>query len=362
MGAEIDPDRPQPMQGTFDWSGLTLFLISICGALLCLVIVRPFLSGLTWAIVLALVTQRPYQWISSRLRNPTLAATATVILVALSIVVPTMFVVLSAGNHVLNAVRGIQSGATVQGFQQFIEQHERVAGILQYAMDNMDVGQAMEKSASVVTGRVAALLGKSIFAFTQIIVMLFILFFLYRDNRQAIRFARSLLPLDEKETDYLMRRIQAAVKALVLGRFAVAGIQGLLAGIAYAALGVGAATLLGVATMLFALVPAVGAFVIWLPVVVYLLIIHHWIQALILLGVGALIISTLDNVLYPILVGSRIQLHTVPIFLSMLGGVVFFGVTGLILGPVVFSVSGALILIWRQRTMGEPLPDGPLVG
>jgi predicted PurR-regulated permease PerM len=76
-----------------------------------------------------------------------------------------------------------------------------------------------------------------------------------------------------------------------------------------------------------------------------------------LLAVGSLVISTIDNVLYPILVGSRLRLHTVPIFISMLGGVWLFGVVGLVLGPIAFSVTASLILIWRGRTRGEPLPS-----
>ncbi len=358
----MDSDGLQPAQGKFDWSGFTLFLISICSILLCLLIVRPFLPGITWAIVLAIVTQPLHRWISARLRNPSIAAVTTLLIVALSIVVPVMFVLLSAGNHALDAVRGIQTGAAQRELQLLIGQHPRIAGALQYTVDNVDVSQALEKSAGSFAGKVATVLGKSIYAFTQIIVMLFVLFFLYRDKGQAQDFVRSLLPLDDEETSYLLKRIQAAVQALVLGRFAVSGIQGLLAGITYAALGLSGATLLGVATMLFALVPAVGAFVIWLPIVFYLALTHHWIHALILMGIGSLVISTLDNVLYPILVGSRLQLHTVPIFLAMLGGVVLFGVSGLILGPIAFSFAGSLIVIWRKRTMGEPLRPDPAAG
>jgi predicted PurR-regulated permease PerM len=84
--------------------------------------------------------------------------------------------------------------------------------------------------------------------------------------------------------------------------------------------------------------------------------VHQWIQAVILLVVGSLIISTLDNFLYPILVGTRMQMHTVAIFLSMLGGVALFGVIGLILGPIAFAVTESLIFILRRRTVGGTLP------
>jgi predicted PurR-regulated permease PerM len=352
----MDREGLQSAQGKFDWSGLTLFLISICIVLLCLLLTRPFLPGITWAVVLAIVTQRPYRWISARLKSPALAAATATVLVALAIVVPSMLILLSAGGHVLEAARSFQSGATEEGVRQFIAEHPRIASLLQSVMDNVNVSQAFEKGASTAAMQVASFLGKSIVVFTQAIVMLFILFFLYRDKTQAVSFVRAFIPLHADEADYLLRRIQTAINALVLGRFAVAGIQGLLSGIAYAALGVGGATLLGVATMLLAMVPAVGAFVIWLPVVFYLALIHHWIQAIILLAAGALVISTLDNVLYPILVGTQLRLHSVPIFLAMLGGVFFFGVSGLILGPITFSAAECLVLIWRKRTTGAPLP------
>jgi len=358
----MDADGPQPANGKLDWTGLTLFLITIFAVLLCAVIVWPFLSGITGAIVLAIVTRRPYDWLSARLRKPALSAAIAIVLVVLSIVTPAMFVAHGVGHHVLGAVRSLQSGSAEQEFGQFIEEHQRIGEIFRFATGNVDSGEALQRSAGAAAGKLASILGRSINAIVQIIVMLFVLFFLYRDRGEGLRLIRFLLPLEEEETDYLLLRVQTAVQALVLGRFAVAGIQGLVAGIVFGFLGVGGATLLGVATMLLALVPAVGAYVVWLPVAIYLALLHHWIRAVILLGIGSLIISTLDNVLYPVLVGSRLRLHTVPIFLSMIGGVWFFGVSGLILGPIAFNSTASLVHIWRSRTGGEPLPPDALAG
>lgn len=358
----MDPEDPQPGRGNFDWSGLTLFLLSTGALLVCALIVWPFLPALTGAVVLAIVTRRPYRWLEARLRNPTLAATLALILTVLSIVTPSMLVAYGLGQHVLDAARAVQSGAAEQEFRQFLDQHQRIGDLLRVVADNVDPGQALEKSAGVVSGKLAVLLGRSITAIFQVVVMLFVLFFLYRDEKEALRLARSLLPLHDAETDYVLQRVRTAVQALVLGRFAVAGLQGLVAGITFALLGVQGAALLGMATVLFALVPAVGAYVVWLPVVIYLAVAHYWVQAVILLGIGSFLISTLDNFLYPILVGSQLRLHTVPIFLSMLGGIWIFGVSGLILGPIIFNITSSLLSIWRSRTRGERLPFGPMTG
>jgi predicted PurR-regulated permease PerM len=249
----------------------------------------------------------------------------------------------------------VQSGAPQHELRQFLEQHPRIANMVGYLADNFDPAQAFEKSAGVAATKAAALLGSSITALLQTVVMLFILFFLFRDANQAMHLVRGLLPLKANETDYLVQRMLTAISALVLGRFLVASIQGAIAGITFALLGVSGATLLGVATMLFALVPAVGAYVVWLPVVIYLAMAHLWVKAMIMLAVGSLIISTIDNFLYPLLVGSRLRLHIIPIFLSMIGGIWLFGVTGLVLGPLTFNVTLSLLAIWHSRTRGEVL-------
>jgi predicted PurR-regulated permease PerM len=355
------PDQTQSPQGKFDWGGLTLFLITICALVACALILAPFLTAITGAVVLAVVTHRLHRWITARLKSPTLAATASLLLVGLSIVGPALFFALAAARHLLAAVRNIQSGAMEQGIRQLIAHSPRLSSSVQYALNNFDISQAIQNSSGFLAGQMAAFLSGSVTALVQVGIMLFILFFLYRDSRQMLSSLRSFMPLDEEESDYLLERIRKALDALVLGRFAVAALQGLVAGITYACIGIGEPSLLGLTTMLFALVPAVGAFVVWLPIAIYLAVLHQWIHAAILLAVGSLVISTLDNFLYPILVGSKIQMHTVVIFLSMLGGVAFFGIIGLILGPIALAVTESLIVILRRRAVGCPLPGGSTV-
>jgi predicted PurR-regulated permease PerM len=349
--------RMQHTEGGFDWSGLTLFLASLAVLGLCGLIVWPFLPGMTAAVVLAVVTARPQKWLQGRVRNRTLAAGLAVALAVLAIVTPTLVVVEEIGSRVITFARAMEASTTQRGVQEFLVQHPRVDGLYQTLLENVDSDQVIEKTVSSAASRIGPLLGRSLGVVFQIVVMLFVLFFLYRDREEAVEAVRSLLPLEEDETDFLLRRLRISIQALVLGRFAVAGIQGLVAGVTFALLGVDAAVLLGVALTLFALVPGVGAVAVWLPVAIFLALTGHWVQAAILFAVGALVISTLDNFLYPVFVGSQLRLHTVPIFLAMLGGVWLFGVTGLVLGPIAFNSAAVLGIIWRRRIRGVPLPD-----
>jgi predicted PurR-regulated permease PerM len=95
----------------------------------------------------------------------------------------------------------------------------------------------------------------------------------------------------------------------------------------------------------------VGAFVVWIPAAIYLALEGNWDKALILTVWGVLVVGTIDNLLRPILVGERLQIHTVLAFLSMAGGLILFGPAGLILGPVVLTVTTVLLEIQRDRGM-----------
>jgi predicted PurR-regulated permease PerM len=345
----MDTEYQRTARSEFDWKNLTLFLITAGAVTVCALMLRPFLPAVTGAVVLAIVTQRPHQWITARQRSATLAATTSLILVTLCIIGPAIFIAQRLGHHLLAAIRSIQNGTAERGFQEFLNRSPRIADMLQYFLNNVSLSQAVDKSAGFVAARLASVLGGSVTAVTQIIIMLFLLFFLYRDRELGRSVLRSILPLKDGEADYLLSHIAETIRATVLGRCVIAGTQGLVAGVTFASLGISGASLLGIVTALFAMVPSFGAFVVWLPVAIYLAATHHWVRAAILVAVGSLIISTLDNFLYPVLVGSRLRLHTVPIFLSILGGIWLFGISGLVLGPIVFTLTQSLLLIWHQK-------------
>lgn len=352
----MDSENRPAARAAIDWSSINLFLLLVAALVLCAWILRPFLPALTGAVVLAVVTRTPVLWLRQRVRRPALAAALALVVIVLIIVTPTLLVAYSVGQHVLDVSRALQAGSPEHEVTRFFEQHQEIAALLRRFVENFDPGQAFERAVSAAARNFAIFLGHSISALVQIAVMLFVLFFLFRDGEEELRQVRGLLPLLNNEIEYLLLRSARATRALVLGRFVIAAIQGVVAGLAFLALGIGGAELLGFLTMIFALVPAVGAYAVWLPVAIYLLIVHHWIKAVILMAVGSLLISTLDNILYPVLVGARLRLHTVPIFLAMIGGVWLFGVSGLLLGPVLFNLTASLLAIWSSRARGEPLP------
>ena len=148
----------------------------------------------------------------------------------------------------------------------------------------------------------------------------------------------------------MLGRIADTIHATVNGSLTVAFAQAVLAGAMYTILGVPAAMLWGAATFIVALVPVFGTVMVWGPVAGYLALTGDWVKALVLVGWGALAVGTIDNLLYPYLVGNRLRLHTAITFFSIVGGIGFFGPAGLILGPVALAITIGLMEVWWSRT------------
>jgi len=345
-----DPSESERACHSPDWKSLTLFLLTLGVLLLCWKISLPFLSAIVGSITLAVVTYRPYCWLESRLKRPNLAACLSVFGVTVMIITPIFILIEELTRQALSGVNLLRTGVPQQRLADLLRRHPAISSKLEMVAKQIDLEQASQSTANYLAAHLAGLLSNTFGAITQMVVMAFILFFLYRDHELAVTTLRSVLPLNDSETDFLLHRSSGTIYATALGRVAVAAVQGFVATLAFWVLGVGNAVFWGLVTALVAIIPAVGASLIWLPIAAYLAITGHWIKAGSLLIWGGLVVSTIDNFLYPVLVGSRLQQHTVTVLLSVVGGIALFGVSGLIIGPLALTVSKTLLEIWTVGT------------
>lgn len=331
------------------WRQAALFLLTLGVLVVCGLILHPFLSAIVGAVVLAVATQRPYGWLSRRIGNGNLSAAIAVVLVVLSVIVPAFFLTQELGRQAFALVRLLSKESTQAQIGEFLTDHPELMERMNSLTDGLDINNAARATAVFLGTKLAALIGHSVVTVVQVVVMLFLLFFLYRDSDQAIEFAGSLIPLEEEETSELLARCTDTIYATALGRVAVACVQGTLSGLGFWALGVPRPFLWAALTVVMAMIPAFGAVLVWAPIAVYMGMTGHWGRAASLAVWGGVIVSTIDNFLYPILVGTRLRYHTATIFLSILGGVALFGLTGIILGPLAFTIAATLVEFWRRR-------------
>jgi predicted PurR-regulated permease PerM len=348
-----EPAPRQEQEGVFTRERvLTVSLAILTGLVLyaCYLLLKPFITPLAFALALGLATAGPYRWIRARVKNVTLAAAITVILVAVTILGPISFVLTYLVQQGVETIGQFRTGDGIAQVRRVIEQQPLIGSAVAWAHNNLNLEQQIGRVGEALAGQATNLLSGSIGVITQLVITLFVLFFLYRDAEDARDALRRLLPLSTDEANRMFRSVQDTIVATVNGSLTVAAVQALLAGIMYSILGVPGAVLWASITFITALVPVFGTFLVWAPIAAYLAITGSFVKALVLVGWGVLAVGTIDNLLYPFLVGDKLRLHTVPTFFAIMGGIAVFGPVGLILGPLVLAIAIGLLDIWWVRT------------
>jgi predicted PurR-regulated permease PerM len=322
-------------------TGLALFL--------CYLLVSPFIPALVWATTAAVITGSYHRWLHGRLKSPNLSALAAAATVAIVILLPISLVAYMATVQVGKAIEELQSAETQESVARWLQSHPRLERAWQSVSDNFNPAEKAPELIGRLRPSAVAAVSTPLYILLQLAIAFYVLFFLYRDREHALNSVRDMLPLTHGEVDRLFKRFDDTLHATIFGTLTVAALQGTLGGTMLWLLGVPGAVLWGVIMSLVAMIPT-GTFTVWGPATGYLFLEGEWVRALILLGWGSVAVGLIDNFLYPYLVGQRLSQHTVVTFVAIVGGLSVFGFTGVVLGPVVMSITFFLLEIWRRRT------------
>jgi predicted PurR-regulated permease PerM len=329
---------------------LVLMSATALGLYLCYRMALPFVPALTWALALAVLFMPVHRWLKSTVKNSNLAGSVSVLVIALIVIVPATFMgqrlvsEAAAGADVMRA--RVDSGE----WQRLLDGHPRVAPFAQQLGQQIDLPGIIGTIATWLTSVAGAFIKGSVMQAVDLLLTFYLLFYFLRDHRALLALLRSLSPLSETEMDSLVSRVGDTVYATVYGTLTVAAVQGSLGGVMFWWLGLPAPLLWGLVMAALAVVPVLGAFVVWVPAALVLTLEGSWVKALILALWGGVVVGGIDNVIYPILVGNRLKLHTIPAFMAIVGGLIVFGPSGLILGPTALTVTIVLLEIWKSRT------------
>jgi len=181
----------------------------------------------------------------------------------------------------------------------------------------------------------------------------FSLFYLFMDGEKLIKRIMKLSPLKDSYENILIERFNSIVRATIKGSSLLAIIQGFLGGAVFLVTGVASPILLGILMTITSVIPPIGSALVWLPVGIVMILLGHTMQGIIILIFGGLVISSLDNILRPKLVGKDTEMHPLMIIFSTLGGLALFGISGFIVGPVVMSLFVALWDIYYLEFRGQ---------
>jgi predicted PurR-regulated permease PerM len=152
------------------------------------------------------------------------------------------------------------------------------------------------------------------------------------------------VPLPEGDKELLLDKFVSVARATIKGTFVVGLVQGGLAGLAFAVVGIKGSAFWGTIMVVLSIIPGIGTALIWGPAVIYLFAVGKTASAVGLLVWCALVVGTVDNFLRPKLVGGDTKMPDLLILLSTFGGLSLFGAVGLVLGPIIAAL---FIAVWR---------------
>ena len=335
-----------------------LLAVGLLAGAVSVLIVLPFLNWILVAGVLAYVLAPLNRRLSRRL-PPSLSAGISITIGLFAIVLPVLVVL---------GVAASQTRRLITGFDpQFVFRvDDLIADRFGIRINVTDLQEtlsgAITSSARGVVGNVFSIVGGLPELFIGITVMFFVVYYLLKDGDRAAAWLRTVLPLDPELREELFAETNLLLYNSLVGTVAVAGVQAVLLGVAFVFVGIQNVVFWTVVTFVAALLPLVGASIIWLPAAIYFLIVGRPAAAVALAVFGAVVISTVDNVLRPMVMRRGAQLSPVLTILGIFGGIALFGFVGLFLGPIILGVTKLLVEMMVQESPERTAADDPRDG
>jgi len=340
-------------------TGMTLarvFLLTlvVLATLAFLWLIGPFSGAILWAVIAAVL----FDPLNTRLlrgmpQRRNVAALTTLLVITGVVVVPAMLLGAALVREATTFYARLRSGAIDPG-KLFVELQTNMpewmrGWLVDVGLGDLDglrakIGQGFASSFQSVAAQIFNI-GQGTFGFFLALgVMLYLTFFLLRDGHALAARIESALPLTVAQRSVLVAKFVAVIRATIKGSLIVAILQGATGSVVFWALGLPGALLWGVAMGVFSLFPAIGTGLLWVPVTIYLLATGAIWQGAVLFLCGFFVISSVDNVVRPILVGREARMPDYVVLISTLGGFELMGFNGFVIGPVIAAL---FIAVWQ---------------
>jgi len=325
----------------------------------CYTIVKPFLEPIVMAMLIGLLAYPLHERLVLALRGrQTIASIISCLALLLIILIPTLVLLVAVLKQGVNYSNVVREWATQENVHQFMA-HPLLLEIKSWLAKVLPEGALEPDNIRSKAVAAAALMGKQFAGVSTSILgsltrfgvnfmlLLFVLFFVLRDHDKLIGFLHRALPLSRSQEETLFKEVKVVSKSALLGSLLTALTQGIVGGF-----GLWLAGFPGVfwgAVMAFAsLIPLIGTALVWLPAALFLLVTGEWKWAVFLLVWGVVVVGSIDNFLRPMFMQGA-SMNTVVVFFALIGGLGVFGLSGLIYGPLIFSLALVLFKLYENE-------------
>ncbi|MBM4306503.1 MAG: AI-2E family transporter [Deltaproteobacteria bacterium] len=324
-------------------------------------ILSPFLASIIWAILLAIVFYPLFLKLERLLKKKrVLSALAMTLFALLVIVLPVSLLMISLANEVIDFYHHLDEMMKTGQLQASLSQigeFPLLKWVLERLKPHVDLSQVdplrfllknVQQISTFLFNQTSNLLkGVSTFV-AGFFFTLLSLYYLFKDGDHLLKRIKEIVPLPPIESQMTIERFKAMISATLYGGILIAILQGILGGVSFWVLGISSPVFWGTMMAFLSFIPMGGTALIWCPAAIFLLLQGAILKGIILLGLGVLLISMIDNLLRPLLVSTKTNIHPLLLFFSVLGGIQAFGMIGLVGGPLIMTLALTLVEIYIQ--------------
>ena len=344
-----------------------IIFISLLGlvTLVFLYLIKPFFTPLFWAAVIAGIFKPLYERLLLKLNRPNLSATLMLLMVALIIILPASFIaslLITESMQVYNSASA-DTSAVEQKFRDVLGAVTNHPYIKHFSMDDQFIiekfSETVKSIANYIFVHLTNLTQDTLVFLIQFGVMFYTLYFFFRDGDKILRRTMRMCFLESGKGKVLYDHFIATARATLKATMLLGGLQGISGGIIFYIAGIEGAIIWGLLMVVLAILPGIGCSIIWAPAGMIMLLSGHLWQGVAILTFGMLVIGLGDNLLKPLLIGNDVEMHPLLIFLSTLGGLVVFGLSGFVIGPIITSLFLAIWDMYDQSSENAFMDQGP---
>jgi len=300
--------------------------------ILSIYLIKSYIVTIVGATLLAYIFYPLYKLLKKTIKNSSLASLLTTILIILIIIIPIIF----AANALV--------GESILFFQKTkdIDLSNIEEKISEYTSDKLEISEYVQDSLNKFSLYIAKETSDFLFSLPKkilhLFILLFLMYYLFIEGNCLIKRIKDHIPLKESHKRNLTERFNSTIYASLYGLVVTAFVQGAIGALGLWIFGVQSPIFWGLVMIILSMLPFVGATLVWLPAAVYKLMVGEIFNGVGLLLYGILIVSTIDNIIRPKIIGTKGKIHPALVLLGVLGGIEIFGLFGIIIGPLILAI------------------------
>lgn len=326
-------------------------------------LIIPFFSPICWAAVFVIIFFPIYEKLLKIIKSKGATALLMCFLIVILIIGPIAYLFGALVSEAAGAVTKVNEMIKTGEMDKFLafdlpwleSTKEKLKDYYDFSEIKTEqmIRKATESISGIVLNQTRELISNLTRMIFYFVLMIFTMYYFFRDGEQLIHKLRRLMPLTENQISVTFNKLHDVIQATMYGGVVVALLQGLLGGIMFAVMGIPSAVFWGAIMAFLSIIPFVGAFIIFIPAGLILIIGGSYFKGIAIIVIGSLVISQADNIIRPLLIAGKAAMHPLLLFFTLMGGVYMFGLLGIVLGPLIGAVFVTLITIFEFKLHPE---------